>query len=190
MTQFSHINSDYPPTQGRVLRTPIDGLINRIAQRLGGSNSRELERFIKFAIVGFIGAVVDLGTSNLLMATLLPADKLANVIIAATISFIAAVLSNFTWNRYWTYPDSRSRALQSQLLQFGLVSISGWLGRTIWITASHDMLSTLVHDTIGQSFDSAKVDQISATIAIMIGIFVVMIWNFFINRHWTYNDVS
>jgi putative flippase GtrA len=189
MTQLSGINSDYSTPRGRAIKTPIDGIIKRVAIRFGGAKSRELERFIKFAIVGLIGAVVDLGTSNLLMATILPADKLANVVVAATISFIAAVLSNFTWNRYWTYPDSRSRAFQSQLFQFGLVSISGWLGRTIWITLSRDTLTGFVSQTFGDSVAPSTIAQIGATLAILIGILVIMIWNFFINRYWTYNDV-
>jgi putative flippase GtrA len=31
------------------------------------------------------------------------------LVLAGTISFICAVLNNFTWNRIWTYPESRSR---------------------------------------------------------------------------------
>jgi hypothetical protein len=69
-----------------------------------GVNEKELERFLKFLVVGTVGFAVDFGTLNLL--------KLVfgfQLLVANTISFSLAVLSNFTWNRLWTYPDSRSK---------------------------------------------------------------------------------
>jgi len=36
--------------------------------------------------------------------------------------------------------------------------------------------------------DSAEILAKNATLAFAIG--VVMIWNFFINRYWTYNDIE
>jgi putative flippase GtrA len=83
-------------------------------------NAKERTRFFKFAVVGVIGAVVDFGIMNLMVAIFR-----ANLVIAGTISFIAAILSNFTWNRYWTYPDSRSKPIVRQLTQFSIVSIAG-----------------------------------------------------------------
>ena len=48
------------------------------------------------------------------------------IVLANTCSFSAAVVSNFTWNRYWTYPDSRSKPIRTQLLQFIIVNVVGW----------------------------------------------------------------
>ena len=64
--------------------------------------------------------MVDFGVSNLLI-------KLFNtrLVIAGTISFIAAIISNFIWNRYWTYPDSRSKPIARQLVQFAVISVMG-----------------------------------------------------------------
>jgi putative flippase GtrA len=70
------------------------------------TNPRERTRFFRFALVGFMGAVVDFGVMNLLSQVFK-----VPLVIAGTISFIAAIISNFTWNRYWTYPDSRSKPL-------------------------------------------------------------------------------
>ena len=80
----------------------------------------ERTRFLKFAVVGTIGALIDFGTFNIL-------TKYLNVdaVVASVISFTVAIISNFTWNRYWTYPDSRSKPLSKQLTEFGIVNIFG-----------------------------------------------------------------
>jgi putative flippase GtrA len=184
------------PVENQGLRLPIDGLIRFVASKLSaisGKREKEWERFLKFACVGVLGAVIDLGVSSLLLQTILDARELIQLLTAATISFVAAVMSNFFWNRYWTYPDSRSRSLQQQLVLFGLVSLSGWIGRTIWLTLTKDLFSdlalNLVH-VVHFPIDDRMAATIGGMIAILLGIFVVMIWNFFVNRKITYNDVD
>ena len=66
-------------------------------------NQRERTRFIRFVIVGIIGTVVDFIVFNLLLVLGLEEH------LAQALSFTVAVFSNFTWNRVWTYPDSRSK---------------------------------------------------------------------------------
>src|SRR5450756_800134 len=85
------------------------------------TDSQERTRFIKFITVGAIGAVVDFGIMNLF-------SKLFNMplTLAATISFICAIISNFLWNRFWTYPDSRSRPIARQLTMFFIVNVAGF----------------------------------------------------------------
>lgn len=196
MTQAGTINDT--KSKNGAISTPIDGLITGVANLVGGSKSKEVERFLKFASVGTLGAIIDLGVSNILMATILsPVSERGtiNVVIAATISFIAAVMSNFFWNRYWTYPDSRSRPLMQQLGQFATVSVSGWIGRTIWIFLAKEPLSNVVVNILNNvapdlGLSEQVIGQLGASLAIFMGIFVVMIWNFFVNRYWTYNDVD
>ena len=126
-------------------RNPLDILILAIASRFG-DKSKEVERFLKFMVVGVMGFIVDFGTVTILQATILPpinksGDRLiVNVILATSIAFIAALISNFTWNRIWTYPDSRSRSARRQLFMFAFISLVGWLGRTIWITSAYHFL--------------------------------------------------
>lgn len=104
MSQYNTAQSS-----NRMLRNPLDVPITAIAARFG-DKSKEVERFLKFAVVGFIGAAVDFGTVIVLQATLFPpADKdgvaiPSNVVVATSIAFLAAVISNFLWNRFWTYP--------------------------------------------------------------------------------------
>ncbi len=144
------------------------------------SNPRERVRFAKFMVVGAIGAVVDFGIMNLL--TRLCALSL---VIAGTISFVCAVISNFVWNRYWTYPDSRSRPVLHQLGMFFLVNVAG-VGIRIpilyWVEPPALHLFQRIPLPLSPSY-LAK----NFTLAIAVG--VVMLWNFFVNRYWTYNDV-
>ncbi len=185
------------------VRNPLDAPILAIANRVGGDKAKEVERFIKFAIVGAVGALIDAGTLFTLQATLLPPTLQEpidyNVAVAQTIAFIAAILSNFTWNRLWTYPDSRSRSMRRQLFQFGVISLIGWLGRTIWITLSHVWLGVMLMpillpeirlfrpDYVPSPTGEAKLGTMAAW---LVGVAIVMVWNFLANRYWTYNDVK
>jgi putative flippase GtrA len=184
----------------RTFRNPLDIIINAVANRFG-EKSKEVERFLRFAVVGTIGAIVDFGTLIILQATILPPvkDNNLNVIIATTIAFIAAIISNFTWNRLWTYPDSRSRSMRRQIAQFTFISLVGWLGRTAWIGWAYLHLGAILMPILLpeiQMFRAGYVPSATAeaklgTLAAqLVGVVVVMFWNFFANRYWTYNDVK
>jgi len=81
---------------------------------LAKTNRNEFKRFAKFLVVGTTGFIVDFGVFNLLLKTLnFPP------VLAQAISFTLAAINNFLWNRYWTYPDSRSKPI---LGQFGMFS--------------------------------------------------------------------
>jgi len=147
-------------------------------------NSREFTRFLRFAVVGIVGAVVDFGIENLLHRWIG-----IDYVISGGISFVCAILSNFIWNRYWTYPDSRSKPVVRQLMEFGLVSVAGLAIRlpmlhflepvvTRWTEALPANLWILPPDLLGENLTLAM------------AVIVVMFWNFFINRYWTYNDVK
>jgi len=147
------------------------------------NNAKERERFLKFAAVGVIGAVIDFGVMNLLTQA---ADL--SLVLAGTISFICAVTSNFVWNRYWTYPDSRSRPISRQLVMFFAVNVAGI---AIRIPILHFVEPPLISFLEGMGFHSSLPSEFLAknlTLALAVGI--VMLWNFFVNRYWTYNDVD
>lgn len=156
---------------------------------------RELVRFLKFCVVGVIGAVVDFGTFNLL----------ANIIgvwsvLASMMSFTAAVISNFLWNRYWTYPDSRSKKVSSQALQFAIVSAIGLAIRTPLFAFTEPALIRLTSEWIpraGEIFmrlpdaiEALSPVVIGRNLALALAVVVVLFWNFGINRLWTYSDVD
>lgn len=150
------------------------------------SNTKERARFARFAVVGVIGAVIDFGVFNLL--TTLSIFFKQNAVYAQAISFTLAVISNFTWNRFWTYPDSRSKPIQRQLFQFLVVSFAGLAIRTPVFAWLEKVLTRSFETTWHGSFLTPVFVAHNLSLAIVIGI--VMIWNFLVNRFWTYNDVS
>jgi putative flippase GtrA len=177
-------------------------LLNQIILKISlrfGDKAKEVERFIKFAIVGTIGAVVDFGVLNLLQATVLRPEEphLAfKVALATGTSFTSAVISNFIWNRYWTYPDSRTRSIQQQLSQFFVVNVIGlffrlWFVRLLFSPFGHiglNLLQTL--GLAGDSVSAASTSRLGTNIAQFFAVWIVMLWNYFVNRYWTYNDVE
>jgi putative flippase GtrA len=147
-------------------------------------NPRERTRFIRFLVVGSFGAVVDFGIENLLHRLLgLP------YVWSGAISFICAILSNFFWNRYWTYPDSRSKPILGQLLQFSFVNVIGLAIRIPILKYLEPEITKLFHTLPEQGliFPPDAMGE-NATLAIAVGI--VLFWNFFVNRYWTYSDVE
>jgi putative flippase GtrA len=149
------------------------------------TDPRERTRFFRFAVVGIIGAVVDFGTFNIL-------TNFAgfSAVWASVISFIAAIISNFTWNRYWTYPDSRSKPLGRQLIQFSTVSIVGLLIRTPIIAVLVPLFNRIFTGLYFLPVGFITAEFLANNLALAVGVIVVMFWNFFINRYWTYSDVD
>lgn len=145
------------------------------------ADPQERIRFLKFSVVGAIGAAIDFGVMNALTSWLK-----FSLVLAGTISFLCAVTSNFIWNRFWTYPDSRSRPLIHQWLMFFLVNLAGVGIRIPLLRFLEVPLERLVIH-LQPSFPSPSLLAKNLTLAVAVG--VVMLWNFFVNRYWTYNDV-
>ena len=143
----------------------------------------ERTRFLRFALVGTIGAVVDFAVFNLLIQAAHMRPVWANVC-----SFSVAVVSNFIWNRLWTYPDSRSKRIRHQLAQFFAVNLVGVIIRTpifallepVLVRWSAAMFAGLPVET----------DFIGHNAALGSSMVVVLFWNFFVNRYWTYADIT
>jgi putative flippase GtrA len=96
--------------------------------------------------------------------------------------------SNFLWNRYWTYPDSRSKPLAHQASQFFFVNLIGLLIRTPIFVVLENPLGDLFNQLPASLHIPAEKLGHNAALAFAVG--TVMLWNYIINRHWTYNDVE
>ena len=149
----------------------MTSLVDRFTT-LVSNNRTEFRRFLKFGIVGIIGSVVDFSILNLCIQAFDMAKWLAN-----TFSFTAAVISNFTWNRLWTFPESRAKPLLPQLGQFFVVNLGGYVINQI-IFLSLDRYVFAPWGTWGYNISKA------------IAIGVVLFWNFGINRIWTYRKIK
>ena len=147
----------------------------------GSRRRKETKRFLKFAIVGALGAVIDFAILNVLvlLAGFLP-------VVANGISFSAAVVQNFLLNRWWTFPESQLHNTRRQMAKFTLVSVAG-LG-----------INTIVFQFVDLSMRAYWIEWLSdpdlgATIsynfAKLFSIGVVLFWNFSANRLWTYKGL-
>jgi putative flippase GtrA len=165
----------------------------KIAVRLG-VHPKEAERFIKFLLVGTLGFILDFGTLALLVEVVKLPEIIerstsfsahAGLIFSNTISFSLAVVSNFTLNRYWTYPESRDKRKRVQLPQFTLVSVIGLiLNNTILA------ILTMPFDRLLDQLTFLPIRLDGYVPAKIVATIVVLFWNFFINRYWTYGNVA
>jgi putative flippase GtrA len=128
------------------------------------TNPRVIRQFVKFAIVGAIGTCVDVATLVLLKEVLG-----LNVYVANFFSFSLAVINNYTWNSHWTFAD-QEKEHRRQIVQFVIISVVGLL--------LSEMLLYVFHDIANLHYLLAKV----------LGILIVLFWNFFANRFWTFKE--
>ncbi len=147
--------------------------VNSLApQRLRQAHP-ELRRFIKFATVGTVGALVDFMVLTVLVLGFHVTDYIANLF-----SVSAAIISNFTWNRLWTFPESRSHTLHKHFVQFALVNLVGLaINEFVFILVDHNIFEPLIGHL---GFIPSK--------GVAIGI--VLFWNFGVNRVWTYRHIK
>lgn len=143
---------------------------------------KEFLRFFKFLLVGTIGAIIDFGIMNLVTILFSPP-----LVVSGSISFICAVLSNFLWNRFWIYPDSRSRPVTKQLVMFFIVNTVGIMVR-IPVLHFVEPNMYLILSKFGEF--PISLDVISKNLTLAITVILILFWNFFINRLWTYNDLD
>ena len=162
---------------------------------LARTNKKEFKRFTKFLVVGSIGFVVDFGVFNLLLRGLN-----FQPVVAQAISFTCAALSNFTWNRFWTYPESRSKPILLQFGQFFALNLVGVLVRSIvfgllseaMVALVTSMQTGLFAGLVGFATNTLNMtlQQLGYNGALVIAVIVVLFWNFFANRFITYGDVK
>jgi len=100
-----------------------------------------------------------------------------SLLVSNSLSFTCAVLSNFTWNRLWTFPESRGRPIRTQLPQFALVNLIGLGINNLVLVNLAAFFSHFIPDPFDYNLDKA------------VAIIIVLFWNFGINRIWTYKGI-
>lgn len=122
----------------------------------------ELKKLFKYSVVGTTGTIIDL-----LGLFILVEFFEFEVLLSATISFILAATNNFIWNKKWTFYN-KNKNYHHQYVKFLLVSVIGLIFTLI--------LMYTLHKVIGIWYMYAK---------IMTSI-VVLYWNYFGNKVWTF----
>ena len=138
------------------------------------SNKPEVQRFIKFAVTGGVGLVIDYIVLNILAHVFdVPSP------IAIAVAFVCAALNNFIWNRLWVYPESRSQPKRKLLPVFMAVNAMG-LG-------INELTLLLLELPLSAFFGSAF---LGLNVTKAIGAGIVMVWNFVVNRLVTFRSVK
>ena len=150
----------------------------------------EIVRFSKFLVVGTIGTVIDFGLFNLFHNVLG-----LHAVLSNTLSITASVVNNYTWSRYWVYPETKHQQGGRKFAQFVVVSLIAWALNTgiLWST-DHWLLG-------GAGLFAAPVASVATAIGMEHGVLssngakvvatgIVLFWNFFVNRFWTFKDVD
>ena len=137
---------------------------------------REARYFGKFAVVGLIGAVVDITVLNVLIFGMGWSSPL-QMTMANVISTCVAIVSNFILNRSWTFRTARSKQSGRQFAQFVAVSMVGLVfNAIIFYVANTYIFGPLLHSGISVQLSKAA------------AIGVTLFWNFAANRLWTFRQ--
>ena len=114
-------------------------------------NSKRLEEFIKFAIVGGSGVVVNMGLLFILTRFLS-----VRLEIASPRAIEVSILTNFTLNNLWTFKKRNTHVpFWTRLFRYhlvtGLAGIVNYLVLLLLVNSFglHDMLSNLIGILIG-----------------------------------------
>jgi dolichol-phosphate mannosyltransferase len=123
----------------------------------------QIERFIRFGIVGFSGVFVDMGVFYVLRV-LLELGLTRSAILSAEI----AIVNNFFWNDIWTFGDisQQQKGFKKQVkrfLKFQIICLAGLI------------LNVLIVNILYNIFG------VNEFIAKLIAIALVMVWNFWFN---------
>lgn len=138
------------------------------------ANKPEVKRFVKFAIVGFSGLIVDFAALNI-FAQLLNMPSW----LALALAFIIAATSNFIWNRLWVYPESRRHSIWKHFPTFFIVNVVGLLINEVILF----LFEMPIQNMVGSAVIGLNLTKAIAAV-------IVMIWNFVVNRLVTFRDVK
>lgn len=150
----------------------------------------EVVRFLKFCVVGTIGTAIDFGLFNLLHNVLGLHEALSN-----TFSVSAATVNNYTWSRFWVYPETKDQQGGKKFVQFVIVSLIAWAlntgilwGTDAWLFGKAGLLGGIVAPIAALAGMEHSV--LSSNIAKVTATGIVLFWNFLANRLWTFGDVD
>ncbi len=123
-------------------------------------------QFMKFAIVGGLNTLLDLGILNLEIFIFGVAAGLSYSIFKS-VSFLIAVVSSYLWNKYWTF-QSHKKTSGGEVVRFFFVNLVGF--------AINVGAASIVVNFIGAP--AGITPSLWANIGAVSAIAVSLIWNF------------
>ena len=131
--------------------------------------NNEVQRFLRFLVVGGIGTLLDFNILTFLKLAGFP------TLFANTLSFTTGLLNNFTWNRLWTFRDRIQSNWRRQFAQFTAISLVG--------LALNNLIVLSLENILGAALGQPEWGYLPAKI---VATGVVVFWNYFANRTWTF----
>lgn len=125
-------------------------------------NADMISTFLKFAIVGLSGMVVNFGVTYLCKEKMQMNKYLSNIL-----GFVIAATSNYFLHHYWTF-QSQNQQMGKEYVLFFVVSVVGVTIDTLVVY--------LLHDKLKLNFYLSKVFSTG----------VAMVWNFLANLLFTF----
>lgn len=154
---------------------------------------KSVRQFVKFCIVGASSTVISFTVFNILL------QKFDFPLVpAVTIAFLLAVFNGFLWNRHWTFKEAKHKAAHEQYAKFLAVNLVGWFLNTSIVVLIVAHYTSGGHGIFG---DHAQFMRVVWSIvagrhegynkwlvngALAAATCVVVFWNFFANRLWTF----
>ena len=130
-----------------------------------------LYQFGKFAAVGALNTVIDLGILNfLILLTGVYTGVYFSIFKAA--SFVVAVLNSYFWNKFWTFQSKAPVTLK----EFGRFIFFTVIGLLINVS-----IASFVVTILGPVFGVDP--KLWANVGALVAIIISLIWNFFAYRY-------
>lgn len=152
-----------------------------------------IRQFVKFCIVGASSTVISFGIFNILY------QKFNFPLVSAvTIAFLLSVMNGFLWNRRWTFKEARHMPAHEQTMKFLAVNMVGWFLNTTIVVLIVAHFTSGGHGVFGDQEQFLKVvwavvagkhsgyNKWLVNGALAAATCVVVFWNFFANRLWTF----
>ncbi len=176
------------------LQTPQPQKPATLVQLAELTRRRGVRQFAKFCIVGGSSFLI-----NFVLFNLLYHKAGLDLVPSLTLAFLLSVINGFIWNRRWTFREARPKPAHTQSLQFLVVNVVGWLLNTsivVLVVAHHraaghglfgdptqfrHIVFSIVAGEGRQRYNPLLLDA-----ALLIATSVVVFWNFFANRLWTF----
>lgn len=133
----------------------------------------EISRFARFMVVGLSGTLLDFIILYLLKHFLHWPTLPANVV-----SYSCGIINNYFLNCLWVYPQAKLKQNLIRLFQFSLISLSGLV--------LNNLLVLILETPVAKFMADPSYAYIPAKI---IATGLVLLWNFFANRFWTFGKI-
>lgn len=130
-----------------------------------------LVRFLRFLAVGLLGTLIDFGLLTVLKSAGFP------TLAANSLSFTAGIVNNYILNQRWTFAGCRKASSWGLFIQFSLVSLLGLL--------LNNGIVLILEGPLGKLLDAPAWGYLPAKAA---ATGLVVFWNYFANRYWTFRQ--